>query len=230
MCGRFVRKCTIDEVKEEFEIWDIQWAFEPSYNIAPGQDIAGIVTRDGEKHLIKLRWGLIPFWAKDEKIGYRMINARTETLVQKRSFSRSFKTRRCLIIADGFYEWRVEKKIKIPMYIHLQSNKPFGFAGLYDTWKAPDGNRITSCTIITTEPNKIVKPIHNRMPVIIEKDKRSIWLDREIEDPEILMDLLKPYAAKEMRAYEVTRMVNSPKFNSADCIKPVITPKKQDLF
>ena len=182
MCGRFVRRCTIDEVKEEFEVWDIQWAFEPSYNIAPGQDIAGIVT-NGDKRLIKLRWGLIPFWAKDERIGYKMINARSETIVQKRSFARSFKTRRCLIVADGFYEWRVETKIKIPMYVHLCSDKPFGFAGLYDTWKAPDGQEIVSCTIITTEPNALVKPIHNRMPVIIEKDKRALWLDIKIEDP-----------------------------------------------
>jgi putative SOS response-associated peptidase YedK len=230
MCGRFVRKCTIDEVKEEFEVWDIQWAFEPSYNIAPGQDVAGIVSRDNEKHVIKLRWGLIPFWAKDEKIGYRMINARAETLVQKRSFARSFKSRRCLIIADGFYEWRVEKKIKVPIYMHLQSNRPFGFAGLYDSWKAPDGARIISCTIITTEPNALVKPIHNRMPVILDKDKRDTWLDRNIEDPDELMPLLNPYNPEDMKAYEVTRMVNSPKFNSEDCIKPVITPKKQDLF
>jgi putative SOS response-associated peptidase YedK len=172
---------------------------------------------------------LIPFWAKDEKIGYKMINARSETLAQKRSFARSFKTRRCLIVADGFYEWCVETKIKIPVYVRLCSDKPFGFAGLYDTWKAPDGQKIVSCTIITTEPNALVKPIHNRMPVIIEKDKRTMWLDIKIEDPEVLMPLLKPYNARDMKAYEVTRMVNSPKFNSEDCMKPVITPSNKSM-
>lgn len=231
MCGRFVRKSTLTEIKDEFDIVEIQWAWEPSYNIAPGQDIAAVIGNDGNK-LVAFRWGLIPFWAKDEQIGYRMINARAETIAEKRSFSQSFKKRRCLVVADGFYEWQKfeDKKIKIPMYVTLKSEQPFSFAGLYDTWKSKDGIIIQSCTILTTSPNKLLEPIHNRMPVIISTHDRAQWLDRSVQEPQELLPLLKTYDSNEMIAYEVSRQVNSPKNNAPDCIKPLTQQGPSGLF
>lgn len=220
MCGRFVRKSTITIIEDEFDIYEVQWAFEPSYNIAPSQDVACVVGNGGNR-LAKFRWGLVPFWAEDPSIGYKMINARAETVAQKKSFARAFKKQRCLVVADGFYEWRklADGKRKIPMYVHLRAERPFGFAGLYENWKAKDGTTLRTCTIITTQPNELMAPIHNRMPVIVAPDKRKIWLDREIEDPNALMSLLGPYTANEMEAYEVSKRVNSPTYNEPDCIR-----------
>lgn len=230
MCGRFVRKSTITVIEDEFDIYEIQWAFEPSYNIAPSQDVACVIGNGGNR-LVKFRWGLVPFWAKDPSIGYKMINARAETLIQKRSFARPFKKHRCLVIADGFYEWRklAEGRRKIPMYVHMRTERPFGFAGLYENWKAKDGTTLQTCTIITTRPNELMTPIHNRMPAIIAPDKRRLWLDREIQDPDLLMPLLTPYASKEMEAYEVSKKVNSPSYNEPDCIKPAGSEEQQSL-
>ena len=221
MCGRFVRKCSIDEIKDEFDIGEVAWASEPSYNVAPMQDIAGIINKEGTNRLVKFRWGLVPFWAKDPSIGNRMINARSETLVTKPSFSKIFKNQRCLIVADGFYEWKIENDKKIPLYIHLRSDKPFGLAGLYSTWKDKEGGVLATCTIITTLPNELLMPIHNRMPVIIDPLSRKTWLDNEISEPDQLMPLLKPYNASEMEAYTVSRQMNKPDYNSPDCIKRV---------
>jgi len=231
MCGRFVRKSTLTEIKDEFDIVEILWAWEPSYNIAPGQDIAAVKGNDGNK-LVAFRWGLIPFWAKDEQIGYKMINARSETVAEKRTFAQALKKRRCLIVADGFYEWQKleDRKIKIPMYITLKSKRPFGFAGLYETWKSNEGNEIRSCTIITTKPNDLLEPIHNRMPVIIPVNDRAIWLDQSVDDPLQLLPLLKPYPARDMIAYEVSRQVNSPKNNSPEIIEPLNQEEPGGLF
>jgi putative SOS response-associated peptidase YedK len=231
MCGRFVRKSTLTEIKDEFDVVEVQWAWEPSYNVAPGQDIAAVVGNDGNK-LVSFRWGLIPFWAKDEQIGYRMINARSETVAEKRTFAQALKKRRCLIVADGFFEWQKleDKKIKIPMYITLKSQRPFGFAGLYDTWKSKDGKVIQSCTIITTRPNELLEPIHNRMPVIIPEDDRTLWLDHSIEDPQQFTGLFAPYPARDMIAYEVSRQVNSPKNNSPQIIEPLNHQGTSGLF
>lgn len=222
MCGRFVRKSTITVIEDEFDIYEVQWASEPSYNVAPGQDIACVIGNGGNR-LVKFRWGLVPFWAEDPSIGYRMINARAETLTEKRSFARSFKRHRCLIVADGFYEWRklAEGKRKIPMYFHLREGRPFGLAGLYENWKDKDGTVLQTCTIITTRPNELMAPIHNRMPAIIAPDKRQVWLDKGVDDPGVLMPLLEPYDATRMDTYEVSRKVNSPKYNEPDCIEPV---------
>jgi putative SOS response-associated peptidase YedK len=230
MCGRFVRKSTITVIEDEFDIYEVQWASEPSYNIAPSQDVACVIGNGGNR-LVKFRWGLVPFWAKDPSIGYKMINARAETLAQKRSFARSFKKRRCLVVADGFYEWRklAEGKRKVPMYVHLRKERPFGFAGLYENWKAKDGTILQTCTIITTRPNELLMPIHNRMPAIIAAGKRNIWLDKEVQDPEMLMPLLTPYDSGEMDAYEVSKKVNSPTYNEPDCIKPASNEEQPNL-
>lgn len=230
MCGRFVRKSTITVIEDEFDIYEVQWAFEPSYNIAPSQDVACVIGNGGNK-LVKFRWGLVPFWADDPSIGYKMINARAETVAQKRSFARAFKKQRCLVIADGFYEWRrlADGKRKMPMYVHLREDRPFGFAGLYENWKGKDGTVLQTCTIITTQPNELMVPIHNRMPVIIAREQRKVWLDKTIEDPGILMPLLTPYAAKEMDAYGVSKKINSPSYNEPDCIRPAREDENQQL-
>ncbi len=228
MCGRFVRKCSVDEIKNEFDAvadpdGEIKWAFEPSYNVAPMQNVIGVINKEGKNLIAAFRWGLVPFWAKDPSIGNRMINARAETLTEKPAFSRIFKSHRCLIVADGFYEWKkLDEKSKLPMYIHTLSNKPFGLAGLYSTWKSPeDGSFLVTCTIITITPNELLAPIHDRMPAIIASEHRKTWLDSDISDPKELMPLLKPYDSKDMEAYEVSRRVNKPDYNRPDNIKPV---------
>ncbi len=220
MCGRFSRKATLQAIIDEFEIEEVNDAVEPSYNVAPGQEIA-VILKDESRKLGLLKWGLIPSWSKDPAIGNRMINARAETLAEKPSFKHPLRRKRCLIVADGFFEWKKEGKQKIPMYIFLKDQKPFVFAGLWDTWTSPDGKKISTCTIITTEPNEFMKKIHNRMPVILPKEHIDLWLDRSIENEQKVLPLLQPYPEKEMDAYEISRFVNSPKNNSPACVEKV---------
>lgn len=221
MCGRFVCKSTLDELVEVFQIDEISDDLPgPSYNIAPGESVPAIIG-NGKRKLGKLQWGLVPSWAKDPEIGHKMINARAETLTEKPSFREAFKKRRCLIVADGFYEWRKDGDEKVPMYIYLKSHLPFAFAGLYEIWYSPEGERLSSCAIITTGPNSLMKSIHDRMPVIIPVYGYDIWLDRKVTDPEVLQAMLVPYPAEEMAAYEVSKWVNSPKNNSEKCIAEV---------
>jgi putative SOS response-associated peptidase YedK len=220
MCGRFSRKATLQAIIDEFEIEEVNGTIEPSYNVAPGQDVA-VILKDESRKLGLLKWGLIPSWSKDPAIGNRMINARAESLADKPSFKQPLRRKRCLIIADGFFEWKKEGKQKIPMYIFLKNQKPFAFAGLWDTWTSPDGNKISTCTVITTEPNELLKKIHNRMPVILTKKHFDLWLDRNVQDEQMVLPLLQPYAEKDMDMYEVSRAVNSPKNNSPELLKPV---------
>jgi putative SOS response-associated peptidase YedK len=169
------------------------------------------------------KWGLIPSWSKDPAIGDRMINARAETLAEKASFRNAYRRRRCLILADGFYEWKQnpDMKSKQPVYIRLKNNQPFAFAGLWEIWKSPEGSEVRSCTIITTEPNSLLEPIHNRMPVILPPDMYNRWLATEDQQPAQLNELLIPYPAAEMIAFPVSRQVNSPQAESPDLIQPV---------
>ena len=168
-----------------------------------------------------MRWGLVPHWAKDPKIGYKMINAKSETLAAKPSFRTAYRKRRCLILANGFFEWKKEGKEKIPTYIFLKCQEPFAFAGLWESWRAPSGDSVRSCTIITTEPNSFMEPIHNRMPVILPDEAEALWLDPLTEDPDILSSLLVPFPAESMESYPVSALVNSPKNHGPDCITPV---------
>ncbi|NHJ84272.1 MAG: SOS response-associated peptidase [Asgard group archaeon] len=205
----------------------------PQYNISPGQDIyavRGIIMRDEqartasigsnyEKEVVPLKWGLIPFWSKDPTIGNRMINSRSETVTEKPSFKAAFKNRRCLIPTDGFYEWQKQKDGgKQPYFIRMKSEEPFAFAGIWDKWKSPEEQIIESCSILTTEPNSLLQPIHNRMPVIIDPANFDQWLDPSNNDIEELADLLKPFEAKKMDAYPVSTYVNSPSNNNEKCI------------
>jgi putative SOS response-associated peptidase YedK len=221
MCGRFTLTAEVNALQESFPWLYIPPEIAPRYNVAPTQPVA-VVPNDGKNKLDFFSWGLIPPWAKDPQIGNRMINARAETLAEKPSYRNAFRRRRCLILADGFYEWqKTEGKTKIPMYIRLASGKPFAFAGLWEIWNSTEGSTILSCTIITTQPNELMEKIHNRMPVILPQDAYPIWLDTGEQDPARLSSLLVPYPASEMLAFPVSTLVNSPANDTPKCIVPV---------
>jgi len=227
MCGRFTLTVDPDELREALPGFIIPSGMTPRYNIAPSQPVA-VIANDGKNQLDFFIWGLIPSWAKDPQIGSRMINARAETLTEKPSFRSAFKYRRCLILADGFYEWQAHedrgKVYKTPMYIRLKTGVPFAFAGLWEEWHAPDGSEVLSCAIITTEPNDFMKTIHNRMPVILPKESYTQWLDSGIQDPISLQGLLTAYPPENMIAFPVSRKVNDPASDTPECIRPVNEP------
>lgn len=203
MCGRFVLLTDLSKIKEFFDVREVHCDCRPSSNIAPGQQTPAVVRQDNKNHLVSFRWGLIPSWAKDQAIGNRMFNARAETVADKPSFRNAFMKRRCLIIADGFYEWQKLERIKKPFLFALRTGEPFGFAGLYETWTSPDGSPIHTCTIVTTIPNDLIIPIHNRMPVILPKELESPWLNPLKQDRKGLLSMLKPYPADKMAMKEV---------------------------
>lgn len=190
---------------------------KPNYNVAPSF-MMPVVTKNSPKKIQLMKWGLIPSWAKDSRIGYKMINARAESIQEKPSFRNSFKNRRCLVPATGFYEWKKDGDTKIPYYFKAKDNSTFSFAGLYDIWIDAEGKEILSYTIITTEPNEIMKPIHNRMPVIIKRKDEDTWLDINSPDLE-LFGLLKPIENAVLEKYQVSSEVNNPRNNSEDLIK-----------
>jgi putative SOS response-associated peptidase YedK len=222
MCGRFTLTAETNQIQQTFPWVNIPENIPPRYNIAPSQPIA-VIPNDGHNTLDFYVWGLIPSWAKDPEIGNRLINARAETLVEKPSFRSAFRRRRCLVLADGFYEWRQEpgSKRKTPMYIRLTSGQPFAFAGLWEIWDSPDGSVVPSCTIITTEPNTLMAGIHNRMPVILPESAYEPWLAPVETDPAQLTGLLKPYPPEAMQAYPISTRVNDPKNDLAECIQPL---------
>lgn len=222
MCGRFSRSNSKKELQGRFEFDDPDDVLvEPSYNIAPTQ-MHPVVIVEGDRRVVRLmKWGLVPYWSKDEKIGYRMINARAEGIEQKPSFKNPLRNKRCLVITNGFYEWKkVDSKTKIPYFIRLKSGEPFAFAGLWDRWDKGEEPLLTF-TIITTDNNELIEPIHNRMPVILHPKDEAVWLDPEIKNPAKLLPLLKPYPSAEMEMYEVSTAVNSPRNDEPECIKPV---------
>ncbi len=221
MCGRFTLHHPEEEVAEGFGVQQLFSPLAPRYNIAPSQPVAVVLEEEGRRCLDAYKWGLVPFWAKDPKIGARMINARAETLAEKPSFRAALTRRRCLIPADGFYEWKKEGDARRPFHIRLRSEEPFPFAGLYEEWQAPDGSPLRTCTIITVEPNPLMAQIHNRMPAILDPDAREAWLDPALKDAPGLLQLLKPYPEKEMEAFPVSRRVNAPTFDDPACIQPV---------
>jgi len=221
MCARVTLRTGVKQVREEFGITGGEAPeTKASYNISPGTDVLAVV-RNGGNNLKRFRWGLIPSWAKEASIGSRLINARAETLAEKPAFKAAFARRRCLVAVDGFYEWRREGGRSVPFFITLKSGRPFGLAGLYETWHDPEGGDVSTCTVITTEANDTVAPIHNRMPVIIPPAERDLWLDPESKDLKSLQTLLRPYDAGEMDAYEVSSFVNYASHDSPMCIEPV---------
>lgn len=222
MCGRFTLIADPNELRMAFPWVNIPNPPQPRYNVAPTQPVA-VIPNDGKNQLDFFVWGLIPSWAKDPAIGSRMINARSETLIEKPSFKNAFRRRRCLIPASGFYEWKTVEgqKTKIPMYIQLEGGNPFALAGLWERWESPDGSTIFSCTIITTTPNEMMSQIHNRMPVILKPEDYPVWLETAEQPLNRLQAPLKPYPADEMKAFAVSRLVNSPNMDEPSLIKPV---------
>ena len=226
MCGRFTLHHTVEELEERFAAELAAGSVgetEARYNVAPTQDVL-VVTQNGVRHLQAYHWGLIPSWAKDTAIGNKMINARAETLAEKPAFRTALARRRCLIPADGFYEWQDAptgvKAPKTPMHIRMKDGGLFAFAGLWDEWHAPDGSPLRSCTIITTSPNAVAAPIHDRMPVILRPEDEALWLDRSVTTATDLLSLLAPYPAEAMEAYAVSRQVNAPTVDDPALIVP----------
>lgn len=221
MCGRFTLTLDPGELQELLNLGPFIHIVQPRYNIAPSQPIP--IVKDSEKREVELyRWGLVPSWADDPEIGYRMINARSETANEKPSFRAAFKRRRCLILADGFFEWRNEEKgaQKTPYLFKLKNDAPFTFAGLYEHWQAPEGGELHTCTILTCPPNELVKDYHNRMPVMLGEETRWSWLEAD-KDEDALLDLLVPYPAEEMKCYPVSKAVNSPENDRPEVLDPV---------
>ena len=222
MCGRFSQTATPEIIAEQFQVQESP-LFQPRYNIAPSQHIAAIriETDTTTRNLVMLRWGLIPSWAKDPKIGNQCINAKAETVAEKPSFRSALKKRRCLVVATGFYEWQMRGPVKQPMWIGLRSKRPFAFAALWEHWKPTEGESLETCTIITTEPNELMQPIHNRMPVILAPSSYDQWLDPTFQQAEPLKALLRPYPSEELMAYSVSTLVNNPRHDAPQCLELV---------
>jgi len=223
MCGRFTLFFDPSELQDLFGLTGTPppaWA--PRYNIAPTQPVAAIILNEGaQRELTHFQWGLIPSWSKDPTMGSRMINARAETIREKPAFRAALKRRRCLIPANGFYEWQKTDNAKTPMYITMKDDSPFAIAGLWEQWRSPQEAVIRSCTLITTTPNSMMEKIHDRMPAILNPKEYDRWLAPG-ELPEMdLHHLLSPYPASKMKVVEVSRKVNSPKFDSAECVEAV---------
>ncbi|MBI5248166.1 MAG: SOS response-associated peptidase [Desulfomonile tiedjei] len=202
---------------------------KPHYSIAPKQVVVIIrLDRDTlQRRLARVKWGLIPFWAKDSSIGNRLINARAESASQKPAFRSAFKTRRCLVPADGFYEWKKRGgKQKQPYLVRIADGSPFAFAGLWESWTGPDGETIESCTILTTDANDLTRPIHDRMPVILHPKDYDLWLDPEVKDLELLKPLLRPYPSAEMKVEPVSPRVNKATYDAPDCVEAVSFTEK----
>ena len=227
MCGRYTLRTA------PIEYWPTEELplFVPRYNIAPTDSVSAVRLEDDRPKLTALRWGLIPAWAKDERIGYRTINARCESVADKPAFRSAFQRRRCLILADGFYEWKADGKRKQPHFIRMRNDRSFAFAGLWERWYGPRGSGweqpIESCTIITTVPNRVTAPIHDRMPVILQPEDHSRWLDPDAS-AESVKRLLRPFDAESMDRYPVSGLVNKPENDSVDCLKRV--SEQRSLF
>jgi putative SOS response-associated peptidase YedK len=219
MCGRYTLRTPIDVLAEGFEIQEYPSSITPNYNVAPTQEVAGLVEEEEKRKLEMFHWGLIPSWAKDPAIGNKMINARAETVSEKPSFRSAFKKRRCLILADGFYEWQKTDNGKQPYHIKMEDDSPFAFAGLWEVWDKY-GEEIRSGTIITTDANDLMNEIHHRMPVILHPEDYGLWLDPDFDEKEALTALLKPYPSDAMEAYPVSRRVNKPANNEPSVLEP----------
>jgi putative SOS response-associated peptidase YedK len=219
MCGRFTLRTSPQKVADQFDLADVP-AFSPRFNVAPTQQVLAVRLKDGARCPAFLRWGLIPSWAKDTKIGNSLINARADGVADKPSFRSAFKRGRCLVVADGFYEWRKDGKAKQPFFIRMKDDRPFAFAGLSEHWSKGE-KPIDSASLITTEPNPLMATIHDRMPVILPKEYWDLWLDPEFQSKEKLLSLLQPYPTDEMVATPVSTLVNSPKNENPECVVPI---------
>lgn len=227
MCGRYTLKSQAEQVAESFGV-EVPPTLPERFNIAPSQLVLAVREKPGGhsrgaasgRELVPLKWGLVPFWADDPEIGNRMINARSETAATKPAFRSSFRARRCLIVADGFYEWQARDGKKQPYFIQLETGEPFGFGGLWDRWDK-QGEPIETCTILTCNATAPMRVIHDRMPVVIPPASFAEWLDPTNHDIEKLTRLLRPFHPDDMTAYPVSTFVNSVKHDSAKCLEPL---------
>ena len=219
MCGRFAQFTVLENLHSRFPIDTVACEITPSYNVAPSQEILSIIRRK-ENLLLKLRWGIVPFWVKDFSKASKPINARVETAAQKPSFKTAFRYRRCLILADGFYEWKKTGSRKQPWFLTLPKKEPFAFAGLWDAWTGEDGSVYDSCTILTTAASDSIRDIHHRMPIILNPDAFHEWLNPDNQDTSKLETLLREHTVQEFISHPVSTFVNSPKNNEPECIKP----------
>jgi putative SOS response-associated peptidase YedK len=226
MCGRFTVTVSGEDLFDEFGFVESYFDIRPRYNVAPMQ-LAPVLLRgdDGALGIAGFRWGLVPVWAKDAAIGNRMINARAETVAEKPTFRAAFRQRRCLVPADGWYEWRREGTRKVPMWIHLRSRRPFAFAGLWERWRAgEDTDWLNTFTIVTSDAAPGIRHIHDRMPVVLPRGERDRWLD-PATDPGALRALLRPYAGDDLEAWPVSTLVNSPRNDLPECVRPTEPPE-----
>jgi putative SOS response-associated peptidase YedK len=221
MCGRITLRNTGETVAETFDLPKVPDLL-PRFNIAPGEPVAVVRQKPegGGRELAFLRWGLIPAWADDPSIGDHLANARSETAATKPSFCHAFRSRRCLVVSDGFYEWQRTDGRKQPYFIGLKSDRPFGLAGLSERWEN-QGQPVETCTILTTDANELMQPIHERMPVMVPPDQYGLWLDPQCKDTSKLVNLLLPFPAKGMVAYRVSPLVNDPKHDVPQCVKAI---------
>jgi putative SOS response-associated peptidase YedK len=230
MCGRFVISIEADELQQELDLGPMPADWLPRFNVAPSQPVA-VVVNAARRAPEWMRWGLIPSWAKDANIGAKLINARSETVGEKPSFRSAFARRRCLILATGFYEWQRQpskRAAPLPYYFYLVDQQAFAFAGLWETWKSPEGKDVRSCTILTCPANSVVLPVHERMPVILNRQVCWHWLE-ERATPD-LYPMLVSYPAEKMAAYPVSRIVNDPAHDSSECIVPFIEPSQGSIL
>lgn len=227
MCGRFTLRASPGVIAEQFGLFEAP-DFAARYNIAPSQPVPVVRLRpadpEGRRELVLLRWGLVPSWADDPSIGNRLINARAESAARKPAFRKAFVRRRCLVVADGFYEWQGVGRSKRPYLIRMRDERPFAFAGLWESWDGADHSHIESCTILTTEANALVRPLHDRMPVVIAPEDYARWLDASDEAAERAGALLRPFAAEPMVAIPVSTRVNNPAHEDPGCIAPLERP------
>lgn len=228
MCGRFSIDIEYNDMKNiiqsRYQIEQLNLDYNlPRYNVSPGQKVIAVIHDGTQYRAGTLKWGFVPHWAKDEKIGYSMINAKSESVDTKPAFRQSFKSKRCVILADGFYEWRKEGKEKIPFRFQTHDQKIFPLAGLWSTYIQEDGNKLHTCTIITTTPNETVSSVHDRMPVILTPDHESIWLNPKVNDINLLKSILIPYESNQMSSYQVSTIVNNAKNETPECVIPINT-------
>ncbi len=233
MCGRYRLSRRKEPIQEYFDTTDeVDW--EPRYNIAPSQDV-GIIRQDRakpERRFALARWGLIPYWAKDSRMGNKMINTRSVTVTEKPAFREAFESRRCLIPADGFYEWKRAAKTKQPFHFGLQDDSLFAFAGLWDRWKNASGQVVESCSILTTKPNALLADVHDRMPMILNPEHYDLWLDPGFRRVDALKEMLNPFDARLMRCFPVSTRINSVTNDDPDCVVPMHSslPAQSALF
>lgn len=220
MCGRYAQRTDPKKLAKEFKVAEAP-AAEPRYNIAPTQEVLAVCNTPEGREMTFYKWGLIPSWAKDASVGAKLINARSETITEKPSFRDAFKRRRCLLPADGFYEWQRMGSRKQPYFFRMRDERPFGFAALWERWEGEDGRTINSCAILTTTANDVLRPVHDRMPVILCHEDYPLWLESDEREHKLLRELLRPYPAEGMVGHAVSALVNSPCNKGRELIQEV---------